>query len=56
MSDDGDLVRWQGELQQPDVHFIHRSNFNAVDVHKKLSVGPRSVCSVGAKSLVLKLF
>jgi hypothetical protein len=56
MSDDGDVVRWQGELQQPDVHCIYRSKFNAVDVHNKLSVGPRSVCSVGANSLVLKLF
>jgi hypothetical protein len=26
MSDDGDMVRWQGELQQPDVHYIYRSN------------------------------
>jgi hypothetical protein len=56
MSDTGDLVRWHGELQQPNVHFVYRSNFNAVDVHNKLSVGPRSVASVGANSLLLKLF
>jgi hypothetical protein len=56
MSDDGDMVRWQGELQQPDVHYIYRSKFIAVDVHNKLSVGLRSVCSVGANSLVLKVF
>jgi hypothetical protein len=56
MIDDGDMVRWQGELHQPDVHYIYRSKFNAVDVHNTLSVGPRSVCSVGANSLVLKLF
>jgi hypothetical protein len=56
ISDDRDMVRWQGELQQPDVHYIYRSKFNAVDVHDKLSVGPHSVCSVGANSLVLKLF
>jgi hypothetical protein len=39
MSDDGDMVRWQGELQQPDVHHVYRSKFIAVDVHNKLSVG-----------------
>jgi hypothetical protein len=54
MSDEGDMVRWQGELQQPDVHHIYRSNFNAVDVHNKLAVGPRSVCNMGAKARPLK--
>jgi hypothetical protein len=56
MDADGDLVRWHGKLEQPDAHYIYRSNFNAVDVHNKLAVGPRSVCSVGANSLVLKFF
>jgi hypothetical protein len=56
ISDEGDMVRWQGELQQPDVHYIYRSNFNAVDVHNKLAVGPRSVCNMGANLLPLKLW
>jgi hypothetical protein len=56
MSDDGDLVRWVGELQQPNVHYLYRSFFNAVDVHNKLSVGPRSVSSVCVGSLPLKLW
>jgi hypothetical protein len=55
MSDEGDMVRWQGELQQPNVHYIYRSNFSAVDVHNKLAVGPRSVRNMGANSLPLKL-
>jgi hypothetical protein len=56
VSNEGDMVRWQGELQQPDVHYIYRSNFNAVDVHNKLAVGPRSVCNLGADLLTLKLW
>jgi hypothetical protein len=44
MSDNGDRVRWVGELQQPHIHDIYRSHFNDVDVHSKLSVGPRSMC------------
>jgi hypothetical protein len=43
MTDDGDLVRWVGELQQPDIHY-------------KLAVGPRSVCNVATNSLPLKLW
>jgi hypothetical protein len=38
------------------VHYIYRSNFNAMDVHNKLAVGPRSVCSMRANSLPLKLW
>jgi hypothetical protein len=56
MTDEGDLVRWTGELQQPFIHYIYRSYFNAVDVHNKLCVGPRSVCSVGGNHLLLKLW
>jgi hypothetical protein len=56
MSDVGDMVRWQGELQQPDVHYMHWSNFNAVDVHNKLAVGPHSVCNKGANLQPLKLW
>jgi hypothetical protein len=56
MTDDGDMVRWVGELQQPDIRYIYRSNFNAVDVHNKLAVGPRSVCNVATNSLPLKLW
>jgi hypothetical protein len=29
---------------------------NAVDVHNKLALGPRSLCTVGANSLLLKIF
>jgi hypothetical protein len=56
MSDNGDMVRWVGELQQPNIHHIYRSHFNAVDVHNKMPVGPRSMCDVGLKSLPLKLW
>jgi hypothetical protein len=56
MSDEGDLVRWTGKLRKPNIHYIYRSHFNAVDVHNKLAVGPRSVNSVGANHLMLKLW
>jgi hypothetical protein len=56
MAEDGDLVRWTGELKQPDIHHIYRSSFNVVDVHNKLSVGPRSVCNVAKTSLPWKLW
>jgi hypothetical protein len=57
MSDEGDLVRWQGNLQQPDLHYIYIwSNFNAVDVHNKLAINPRNWCNVGANSLPFKLW
>jgi hypothetical protein len=51
-----DLVRWTGELKQPDICCLYRSNFNVVDVHNKLAAGPRSVCNVASSSLPLKLF
>jgi hypothetical protein len=56
MSDTGNMVRWVGELQQPNIHHIYRSHFNAVDVHNKLSAGPRSMCDVGLNSLPFKLW
>jgi hypothetical protein len=56
MSEDGDLTQWTGTLHQPDMHYIYRSTFNAVDVHNKLAMGPRSVARLGANSLPLKLF
>jgi hypothetical protein len=56
MNEFGDMVRWQGELHQPMIHAEYRSSFNAVDVHNKLALGPRSVCSVGASHLLLKIF
>jgi hypothetical protein len=49
------LVRWVGELRQPDIQRIHRSNLIAVEAHKKLSVSPRSTCTVATKLLPLKL-
>jgi hypothetical protein len=56
MSDDGDVVRWRGELQQPNVHYLYRSFLNGLDVHNKLAVGPRSASSVCVGSLPLKLW
>jgi hypothetical protein len=56
MNEFGDMVRWEGELRQPVVHAEYRSLFNAVDVHNKLALGPRSFCSVGANHLILKVF
>jgi hypothetical protein len=56
MTQHGDLVRWTGEINQPDIHHMYGSNFNAVDVHNKLSVEPRSVCKVATGSLPLKLW
>jgi hypothetical protein len=46
MSEDGDLICLQGKLEQPNVHYLYRSFFNAVDVHNNLAVGPRSVSGV----------
>jgi hypothetical protein len=51
MSEDGDLICLQGKLEQPNVHYLYRSFFNAVDVHNKLAVGPRSVSGVCVGSL-----
>jgi hypothetical protein len=56
MTQGGDLVCWTGERMKPDIHHTFRSNFNAVHVHNKLSVGPRSVCNVATASLPLKLW
>jgi hypothetical protein len=56
MTQGGDLVRWTGEFKQHDICYLYRSSFNAVDVHNKLAVGPRSVCNVASSSLPLKLF
>jgi hypothetical protein len=56
MSEEGVLVRWMGELQQPNMHAIYRTFFLAVDVQNKLALGPRSVCSVGGNHLLLKLW
>jgi hypothetical protein len=49
-------VQWTGELVQPNIHFIYRTFFNAVDVHNKVAVGPRSACSIGANNLLLKVW
>jgi hypothetical protein len=38
----GDLVRWEGKLEQPMIHTEYRMSFNAVDVRNKLALGPRS--------------
>jgi hypothetical protein len=54
MDEAGDLVPWVGELEQPDVHHLYGTNFNSVDVHNKLAVGPRSVNAIVVKSLDLK--
>jgi hypothetical protein len=56
MDEAGDLGPWVGELEQPDVHYLYRTNFNAVDVHNELAVGPRSVHDIGVNSLELKLW
>jgi hypothetical protein len=56
MGDEGEKVAWEGKLEQPNVHYLYRSFFNAVDVHNKLAVGPRSVCKVVVGSLPLKLW
>jgi hypothetical protein len=56
MSEDADLIRWLDKLEQPNVHYLYRSFFNAVDVHNKLAVGPRSVSGLCVGSLPLKLW
>jgi hypothetical protein len=56
MSQDGDLVRWVGKLEQPQIHAIYRTYFNAVDVNNKLALGPRSVSSLSSTSLPLKIW
>jgi hypothetical protein len=55
MSEAGETFPWQGMLEQPNVHYLYRTFFNAVDLHNKLAVGPRSVSSVCVGSLPLKL-
>jgi hypothetical protein len=56
IGDDGERVDWEGDLQQPIVHYIYRTHFNAVDVHNKLAVGPRSVCKVLVGGLPFKIW
>ena len=56
MSQAGDMVHWQGELEQPNVHYIYWKFFSTVDIHNKLAVGPRSVKSVGANHLLLQIW
>jgi hypothetical protein len=56
MDEFGDMVRWEGELRQPMILAEYRMHFNTVDVHNKLALGPRSLCTVGANHLLLKIF
>jgi hypothetical protein len=56
MNELGDMVRWERELRQPMIHAENRTCFNAVDVHKRLELGPHSLCTVGANHLHLKIF
>jgi hypothetical protein len=56
MTQEGDLVHWVGKLEQPQIHAIYRTFFNAVDVHNKLALGPRSATAMCAKSLPLKIW
>jgi hypothetical protein len=53
MTQGGDLVRWTGEFKQ-HICYLYRSSFNAVDVHNKLAVGPRSVCKCSLFLLAIK--
>jgi hypothetical protein len=55
-SAEGDLVHWTGILKQPNKHYIYRSYFNAVDIHNKLAIAPGSLCRIGARHLMLKLW
>jgi hypothetical protein len=56
LSAEGDVVHWNGILEQPNIHYKYRSYFNAVDIHNKLAMGPRSLCRIGASHLMLKLW
>jgi hypothetical protein len=56
MDSEGELVQWTGELNQPNIHFISRTFFTAVDVHNKLAFGPHSVCSIDANNLLPKVW
>jgi hypothetical protein len=51
-SEEGDSVYVGLELDQPNVHYIYWSYFNAINVHKKLAVRPR----VGTNSLLLVIW
>jgi hypothetical protein len=39
MTDDGDMVQWQGELHQAGIHALHQICFNALDINNKLALG-----------------
>jgi hypothetical protein len=56
MDDFGDLQTWHGLLKQPMIHYTYRSSFNAVDIHSKLALGPRSMSKIGTDHLLLKVF
>jgi hypothetical protein len=56
MTDDGDLVQWQGRLHKPDIHALYRTDFNAIDVNYKLALGPCSVCAASLNNLPLKMW
>jgi hypothetical protein len=51
----GDMVGWESELLQLMIHAEYRTCFNAVDVHNRLALGPRSVCTVDENHLHLKI-
>jgi hypothetical protein len=54
--DDGHPVHWTGVLELPNIHALYRTFFNAVDVHNKLALGPRSTASLATNSLLLKVW
>jgi hypothetical protein len=56
MSEAGDMFHWQVKLEQPNIHYLYPSFFNAADLHNKVSVGPQSVSSVFVGSSPLKLW
>lgn len=55
--DAGAVVKWTGQLQQPQIHELYRSNFNAVDLFNRLAFGPGSIgTGISTKSFELRLF
>jgi hypothetical protein len=52
-----DIVNWSGTLNQPAMHALSRSHFNAVDLFNRLAFGPGSVsAAINTKSADTRLF
>jgi hypothetical protein len=56
MTEDGDLVQWQGRLQRPDIHALYWTYFNAIDFNNKIALGPHRDWAASPNKLPSKIW